>query len=81
MTSFDAWLDNLTDHLRARTQPKTRYREVVDSCVAHRGADFCTECGEEVDEDGNTASRFEYCSRNCGCHGPGCPMGGKRIDD
>ena len=79
MTSFDSWLDGITTHIRAKAQPK--YKAVVDACVDHRGADFCSECGEEVDEDGNTASRFEYCSRQCGCDGPGCPMGGKIMDD
>lgn len=79
MTNFDAWLDCITEHIRAKARPK--YNAVVDACVDHLGADFCKECGEEVDEDGNTESKFEYCSRHCGCDGPGCPMGGIRIDD
>lgn len=78
MSNFDVWLDGLTEHIRAKDRPK--YSAIVHSCVEHRGADFCTECNEEVDEDGNTASKFEFCSRHCGCHGPGCPMGGKQID-
>ena len=79
MSSFDTWLDGLTEHIRAKAKPK--YSAIVNDCVDHRGADFCTSCGEEVDEDGNTASKFEYCSRNCGCVGAGCPMGGIRFDD
>lgn len=79
MGDFDAWLDGLTAHIRAKAQPK--YGAIVHDCVDHRGADFCTACGEEVDEDGNTASKFEHCSRNCGCDGTGCPMGGIRFDD
>lgn len=78
MSSFDTWLDGLTEHIRAKARPK--YAAVVAACVDHRGADFCTECNEEVDEDGNTESRFEYCSRNCGCVGVGCPMGKIRVD-
>lgn len=42
--------------------------------------DFCPECGDPVDEDGNTENMPIYCSRNCGCHGPGCPMGLIRHD-
>lgn len=79
MSSFDTWLDGITEHIRAKATPK--HSAIVNSCDDHLGADFCTACGEEVDEDGNTESRFEYCSRHCGCVGPGCPMGGKRIDD
>lgn len=79
MKGFDEWLDGLTEHVRAKSQLQ-KYSAVVSSCDEHRGADFCTACGEEVDEDGNTESRFEYCSRHCGCHGTGCPMGGKLVD-
>ena len=43
--------------------------------------DFCPECGSLVDEDGNTEEMFVYCSRNCGCHGVGCPMGLRRDYD
>lgn len=78
MTSFDTWLDGITERIRSKART-TQYSAIVSSCDDHRGADFCTACGEEVDEDGNTASRFEYCSRQCGCDGPGCPMGGKQV--
>lgn len=80
MQNFDAWLDGITEHIRNKTAP-SKYSAVVNDCGDHRGADFCTACGEEVDEDGNTESRIEYCSRHCGCHGVGCPMGLKRSDD
>lgn len=41
--------------------------------------DFCPACGLEVDSHGNTEEQFDYCSfPDCGCHGPGCPMGGER---
>ena len=79
MQEFDAWLDGLTEHIRNKS--KQKYTAVVHDCGDHLGADFCTACGEEIDEDGNTESRIEYCSRHCGCHGPGCPMGLKRPDD
>jgi hypothetical protein len=78
MSNFDAWLDSLTEHIRPKAPPQ--YKAVAHSCDDHLGAEFCAACGEEVDEDGNTESRFEYCSRHCGCVGPGCPMGGKQID-
>ena len=43
--------------------------------------DYCPECGSLVDEDGNTEEMPIYCSRNCGCVGPGCPMGLIREND
>lgn len=76
MSSFDSWLEDLTQRVRQ----KQKYNAIVDDCEDHLGADFCRACGEEVDDDGNTESRFEYCSRNCGCYGTSCPMGGKRVD-
>lgn len=79
MTAFDTWLDGLTEHIRRKNTP--RYHSVVNDCTDHRGADFCTSCNEEVDEDGNTLSMPQYCSRNCGCHGPGCPMGLTVVDE
>lgn len=78
MSNFDAWLEGLTKHVRAKARPK--HSAVVDCCDDHRGADFCSACGEEVDEDGNTESMTRYCSRHCGCHGTGCPMGLERVD-
>lgn len=78
VSKFDEWLDGMTERVRNKSAPK--YSAIVDCCDDHRGADFCTACGEEVDEDGNTESRFEYCSRHCGCVGKGCPMGGKIVD-
>jgi len=79
MVSFDAWLDKLTEHLRAKSKV-SKYSAVVNDCEDHRGADFCTACNEEVDEDGNTESKPRYCSRYCGCFGVGCPMGFERFD-
>lgn len=76
MSGFDSWLEGITQRVRQ----KQKYHAIVDNCDDHRGADFCRSCGEEVDEDGNTESRPEYCSRHCGCHGVGCPMGLKRVD-
>ena len=78
MTTFDAWLDNLTERIRSKEKPK--YSAIVHDCGDHHGADFCTACKEEVDEDGNTESAFRYCSRHCGCVGTGCPMGLERRD-
>lgn len=78
MSNFDAWLDSLTEHIRAKAKPK--YSVMVSACEDHRGAEFCTACGEEVDEDGNTESMTVYCSRHCGCVGTGCPMGLKIVD-
>lgn len=79
MSNFDAWLDGLTEHIRAKAKPK--YKAVVHDCVDHRGADFCTACKEIVDEDGNTESMLRYCSRHCGCVGTGCPMGLERNEE
>ena len=79
MSSFDTWLDGLTERVRDKAQ-LSKYSAVVNDCGDHRGADFCTACGEEVDEDGNTESLTRYCSRHCGCHGTGCPMGLERVE-
>ena len=76
--SFDSWAAKLADSISAKAKPK--YSKIVHACEDHRGADFCTACGEEVDEDGNTESRPVYCSRHCGCVGTGCPMGLMRGD-
>ncbi len=78
MSNFDAWLDGLTQHIRSKGRPT--YNAVVNDCGDHRGADFCTACGEEVDEDGNTENMVQYCSRHCGCVGTGCPMGLERVE-
>lgn len=45
--------------------------------------DFCPECGELIDDYGNTADKLEYCAYpDCGCDTSfGCPNGGKRRDD
>ena len=80
MSKFDDWLNELTERVRGKSQ-LAKYSAVVDCCGDHRGADFCTECGEEVDEDGNTEGKTIYCSRHCGCHGVGCPMGLIRVGD
>jgi hypothetical protein len=80
MSKFDDWLDTITDYVRGKAS-LSKFSAVVSDCDDHRGADFCTSCGEEVDEDGNTVSKLIYCSRHCGCHGVGCPMGLIRVGD
>lgn len=42
---------------------------------------ICPLCLYVIDEYGNTEDDFRYCAKgNCGCDGPGCPMGGEIIE-
>ena len=44
----------------------------MSDCIDHLNfcGTVCPDCGDEVDEYGNTENQFDYCSfPNCGCDG------------
>lgn len=79
MAAAAAWSDAATKNKVNASSPN---RDVCNDCNDHREYPntTCAWCGEPIDEDGNTESNVRYCSRQCGCVGPGCPMGLERRD-